>query len=90
VSKVRQLVRTIRASGQRQELLRTVIVKGNASGWWTNLQNEVINIPPRQLILDVCTHWDSTYQMLVRALELREVSISLLFSINNINNTNSR
>ena len=89
ILKVRQLVCTIRASGQRQELLHSVIIRGNESKWWVNMKKEVISIQPCQLILDVCTRWDSTYQMLIHTLEFSQVNILYLVLIININNTNS-
>ena len=89
ISKVWQLVHTIRASDQQQELLRSVIIRGNESKWWVNVKKKVISIQPRQLILNVRMRWDSTYQMLICALEFSQVNILYLFLIININNTNS-
>ena len=80
---------TICASGQWQELLHSVIIRGNESKWWVNAKKEVISIQPCQLILDVRTCWDSTYQMLICALEFSQVNILYLFLIININNINS-
>lgn len=73
LSKVRALIRTIRASGQRQAAFREVIHKGNQLGYWVE-GGETLRVQPRNLILDVRTRWDSTYQMLVRLHELRRVS----------------
>jgi hypothetical protein len=73
ITKIRQLVRTIRASGQRQELLNRVVEMGNQAKWWTDHEQNVIKLKLLRLILDVCTRWDSTYQMLVRAFEFRQV-----------------
>jgi hypothetical protein len=71
VNKIRALVRGIRASGQRQEQLNNVILGGNQYGWWMDGQGEA-------MLINVRTQWNSTYQMLVRARELRQVSFKLL------------
>ena len=89
ISKVQRLVHTIRASGQQQELLCSVIIRGNESKLWVNTKKEVISIQPYQLILNVCMCWDSTYQMLICTLKFSQVNILYLFLIININNTNS-
>jgi hypothetical protein len=73
VSKIRRLVRTIRASDQRQSMLTRVVEMGNKGGLWTDYHGKTVQIEPRQLILDVRTRWDSTYQMLVRAAEFLQV-----------------
>ena len=89
ILKVQWLVCTICTSGQQQELLCSLIIRGNELKWWVNAKNEVISIQPHQLILGVCMHWDGTYQMLVHALKFSQVNTLYLFSIININNTNS-
>lgn len=73
LSKIRAFIRTIRASGQRQDAFRDVIHKGNDLGYWVH-GGQTVTVEPRNLILDVRTHWDSTYQMLVCLHELRWVS----------------
>jgi hypothetical protein len=78
ISKLRTLVRTIQASSHRQDALRHVISMGNQSSWWTNLPSaDPLMIQPRQLIRDVRTRWDSTYQMLLRAFEMHQVRDTL-------------
>lgn len=90
IHKLRALVRGIRASDQRQTAFKDLISAGNSYGWWredsdvAGEQGARIQITPKQLILDVRTRWSSTYLMLRRALELRDVSsnfiiISILF-----------
>jgi hypothetical protein len=74
LNKIRAIVRGIRASGQRQEQFTNVILGGNQYGWWKDGQGNVVTIKPMQLLRDVKTRWDSTYQMLVRFREFRQVS----------------
>jgi hypothetical protein len=77
LNKIRALVRGIRASGQRQEQFANVILGGNQFGWWKDIQGNAVSIERRQLLRDVKTRWDSTYQMLVRVREFRQVSLLL-------------
>jgi len=60
ISKLRCLITKIRSSPQKRQQL---------SIFCTTLQQT-----PKSLILDVKTRWNSTYQMIMRALELSEVS----------------
>jgi len=75
LNKIRAIIRGIRASGQQQENFSNVILGGNQYGWWKDGQGKVVTIKPKQLLRDVRTRWDSTYQMLVRAREFRLVSL---------------
>lgn len=81
ISKVRALVRGIRASDQRQTAFNDIILAGNTYGWWKadsdtpGQPGKIMQITPKQLILDVRTRWSSTYLMLRRALELRDVCV---------------
>ena len=77
INKIRALVRGIRASGQRQEQFTNVILGGNQYGWWKDGQGQAMLIKQKQLLRDVRTRWDSTYQMLVRVREPRQVSLLL-------------
>ena len=45
------------------------------------VQCQVANIPDLKLVLDVRTRWNSTYDMLVRARKLKEVSLFILIFI---------
>jgi hypothetical protein len=88
IHKLRALIRGIRSSDQRQTAFKEIILAGNTYGWWREdsdvpgEQGATIQITPKQLILDVRTRWSSTYLMLRRALELRDVSaIFLMFSM---------
>jgi hypothetical protein len=75
LNKIQALVRGIRALGQRQEHFTNVILSGNQYGWWKDGQGKVMMIKPKQLLRDVKTRWDSTYQMLVRVREFHQVSL---------------
>ena len=88
IHKLRTLVRGIHASDQCQTAFKEIILAGNTYGWWREdsdvpgEQGATIQITPKQLILDVRTRWSSTYLMLRRALELRDVSaFFLMFSM---------
>ena len=74
LNKVRALVRGVRALGQRQEQFTNVILGGNQYGWWKDEQGNPMTIKEKQLLRDVKTHWDSTYQMLIQVWEFRQVS----------------
>ena len=70
---LRKIVMAIRSSGQRRDALMTWIETGNNSGLFV-LQNKPVQIKPRQLLRDVRTRWDSTYEMIKRCIEMRLVS----------------
>jgi hypothetical protein len=76
ISRLRKIVTAIRASGQRREALTTWIENGNKSRLFV-LQNKSVEIKPMQLLRDVRTRWDSTYQMIKRCIEMRLVSFAL-------------
>ena len=65
---LRKLVNKIRSSHQRRERLKQ--------------QCTVLNIKPLQPISDVKTRWGSTFNMIERAMFLREVRIFNIFFIN--------
>jgi hypothetical protein len=59
ISRLRKLIVKIRSSPQRHEKFAN--------------QCEVLGVVPKELIIDVKTRWNSTFLMLERALELREL-----------------
>jgi hypothetical protein len=80
LNKARGLIRKIRSSGQRSERFTNVIKGGNQYGWWKDAQGSAMTIEPKQLLRDVKTRWDSTYQMLTRLREFRQVSLLSSFT----------
>jgi hypothetical protein len=70
----RNVVRAIRASGTRRDAFDEVIADGNKNKWFLVGQPPAVTkIVPKQLLRDVCTRWDSVYQMLNRLREMRPV-----------------
>lgn len=77
IDRLRKLVMTIRASGQRRDAFNAWIDTGNMSGLFV-LNNYPVKIEPNQLLRDVVTRWDSTYQMIKRCIEMRLVSLQFV------------
>jgi hypothetical protein len=73
ISRLRKIVVAIRSSGQRHDALIAWIENGNKNRLFV-LQNRPIRIEPKQLLRDVRTRWDSTYQMMQRSIEMCFVS----------------
>lgn len=73
IARLRKIVVAIRSSGQRRAAFVSWIETGNQNKMFV-LQNKVTYIQPRQLLQDVRTRWDSTYQMIKRCVEMRLVS----------------
>jgi hypothetical protein len=78
ISKIRRLVKWIHQSSQRMALLERVIAMGNTGRLWKDANGNVVEIKPRALIHDVKTRWDSTFLMIRRILEFRQVCIIYL------------
>jgi hypothetical protein len=76
----RNIVRVMRASGQRRKALQDTIRDGNAKGWFRAEGNisEIIQLRSVELLRDVKTRWDSIYFMIKRLREMRPVSRLLL------------
>ena len=70
---VRKIVMAIQSSGQRREAFLTWIKTGNTNGLFI-FQGKPVQIQPKQLLRDVRTRWDSTYEMITRCIEMRLVS----------------
>ena len=77
IDRLRKIVMTIRASGQRRDAFNAWIDTGNMSGLFV-INNCPVEIEPNQLLRDVVTRWDSTYQMIKRCIEMRLVSLQFV------------
>jgi hypothetical protein len=73
LNKIRALICTICASGQRQDDLTRVILTGNTLSWWKGEGSVIVKIPENKLLLDVHTHWDSMFMMLMHLHKLKQV-----------------
>ena len=80
ITRIRKIVMAIRASGQRRDALTIWIETGNKSGLFV-MNGKPVQIQAKQLLRDVRTRWDSTYQMLKRSIEMRLVSLSHFLSM---------
>ncbi|KAI6006128.1 hypothetical protein EDD15DRAFT_2154708, partial [Pisolithus albus] len=77
IGTVRSIVSVCRASGQRRQDLRKVIVEGNSSGRWAGkLPDGGDKLPLYQLLRDCETRWSSTFLMIERLLLLYPVRVS--------------
>ena len=68
VSAARKLVNAVRASGQRREALESIIVDGNAHGWFKNTEGEPYQLTNLVLLRDVDTRWSSILYMIDRLI----------------------
>jgi hypothetical protein len=78
LERTRNLVRSVRASNQRRANLRDTIVIGNEKGWFRGDRGEPIKLPEVELLLDEPTRWDSTFVMVNRTRNLRQVRSHLI------------
>src|SRR5882757_3151099 len=70
----RDVVRALRASGQRRELLDTIIDNGNKDGFFfVGASTSPVQVQHLQLLRDVKTRWDSVYYMIRRLRLMRPV-----------------
>ena len=76
IASLRKIVMAIRSSGQRRDTFMRWIETGNQSGLFVS-NNNPVQIQPKQLLRDVRTRWDSTYQMIKRCIEMRLASLPL-------------
>lgn len=67
----RDIIRIIRASGQRRKGFHDTIINRNSNQWYTGNTTQV---PVVELLRDVKTRWDSTFFMINRLRALRLVS----------------
>jgi hypothetical protein len=74
----RAIVNKIRSSGKRKSMFEECIRAGNKLGWFI-VEGKVTQLPVKELLHDVKTRWDSTYEMLHRLRDLRPVCFILIF-----------
>jgi hypothetical protein len=70
----RKIIREICSSGQHRNAFMTWIETGNRSRLFGLKNNNPVHIQPKQLLRDVQTRWDSTYQMVKCCIEMCLVS----------------
>ena len=71
----RDIVRALRASGQRRELFDDIVKDGNEKGHFRVGENpSPVTLPQLQLLHDVRTRWDSVFFMIKRLRIMRPVS----------------
>lgn len=73
LAKIRHVIRAIRASDQKMAKFKTIIITGNQLGNWKDLEGKDRQIQPVQFLRDCKTRWDSTYEMLIRFLDMKQV-----------------
>ncbi|KAF8805312.1 hypothetical protein BYT27DRAFT_7105218, partial [Phlegmacium glaucopus] len=59
----------IRASGQHRDAFMAWVKTGNENSWFMN-KGQAVQIAPKQLLQDIHTRWDSTYQIIRRCIEM--------------------
>ena len=84
LSRLRALIRALRASGKRCEAFSESIREGNSKGLFVDPEAcqhgemKSVHVPECNLLRDVDTRWDSVYYMIKRARILRPVSLFFL------------
>jgi hypothetical protein len=78
VACLHKIVMVIWSSRQHRDALMRWIETGNQNGLFV-LNNRPVQIQPRQLLWDVRTRWDSTYQMIKRCIEMCLVRLPLFY-----------
>jgi hypothetical protein len=68
ITRLRKIVRAIRSCGQCRGAFMTWIETSNRSRLFGLENNNLVHIQPKQLLRDVQTRWDSTYQMVKRCV----------------------
>jgi hypothetical protein len=87
LSRLRVLIRALRASGKRREAFSESIREGNSKGLFVDPEAcqrgemKSIHVPECNLLRDVDTRWDSVYYMIKRARILRPVSLFFFLPI---------
>jgi hypothetical protein len=79
LTRLRALIRALRASGRRREAFQDCIREGNQNSHFVDPEarecgeENVVQVPECALLRDVDTRWDSVYHMISRARTLRPV-----------------
>jgi hypothetical protein len=81
---LRKIIRAIRSTRQHHDAFMTWIETGNRSRLFGLENNNPVHIQPKQLLRDIQTKWDSTYQMVKHWIEMRLVSPCTIY-LNNYN-----
>ena len=80
ITRIRNIVTSIQYSWQRHDALAIWIETRNKSGLFV-LNGKPVQIQAKQLLRDVPTRWESTYQMIKRCLEMHLVSLTFFSMI---------
>lgn len=72
IGRARRLVVKLRSSGQRRDDFNNWVKTGNEKNWF-KIKGKAVKLPHKELLHDVPTRWDSTYQMIKRCIEMRPV-----------------
>jgi hypothetical protein len=72
IGRCRKLVVKLRSSGQRRDDFNNWVKTGNEKNWF-KIKGKAVKLPHKELLRDVPTRWDSTYQMIKRCIEMRPV-----------------
>lgn len=92
LTRLRALIRALRASGRRREAFQACIREGNQNSHFVDPEarecgeEKVVQVPECALLRDVETRWDSVYHMISRARALRPVRpfVTKFLSISNL------
>jgi hypothetical protein len=77
LQRARDVVNTIRVSNSRRNQFRDIIISGNQSELFCNDTGEKIQLPVVELLRDEKTRWDSTFIMINRLRNVRQVRVHL-------------
>ena len=73
IAHAHDVVHIVRSSSLRCESFKEIILDGNIKKYWRDEECEVVQLPVRELICNVPTHWDSKYAMAQRLRLYRQV-----------------
>lgn len=73
LTKIRHVIRSLRASDQKMTKFNALVITGNQLGSWKDIDGTDLEIKPLQFLRDCKTRWDSSYEMLIRFLRMKQV-----------------